>query len=132
MEINVRVEQGRVPVTVFRVKGNIDGATYQQLQSRAQEEIDTGTRDVLMDLTEVPYMSSAGLRVLNYMYSELRSDAPEESDKSVREGISKGTFKSPHLKLLNPTPRVMQALQMAGFDMFLEIHLDLHEAIASF
>jgi len=43
-----------------------------------------------------------------------------------------GTFKSPHLKLLNPQPAVQQALRMAGFDMFLETHANLEEAVASF
>jgi anti-anti-sigma factor len=130
MEIIVSQEQGRVSVTVFRVKGEINAATYEQLQKRAEEVVAAGTRDLLIDLTEVPYMSSAGLRALNHIFNLLDRDA--NMSEAVRKGVANGTYKSPHLKLLNPTPRVLEALRMAGFDMFLEIHHSHADALASF
>jgi hypothetical protein len=50
----------------------------------------------------------------------------------VRKGLTDGTFKSPHLKLLSPDKNVTQVLSMAGFDMFLEIYNNLKKAVASF
>jgi len=50
----------------------------------------------------------------------------------VRKGIAAGTYKSRHLKLLNPNRHVLQTLKLAGFDMFLEIHSTPQEAIDSF
>ena len=129
MDITVAQEPGRVPVTVLRLKGSVDASSYEQLQSRAQETINAGSRNLLLDLKEVPYMSSAGLRAVNMIFNSLNSDIPDET---TREGVRTGKFKSPHLKLLNPTPRVLQVLQMAGYDMFLEIHHDLKQAVASF
>ncbi|MBI4790262.1 MAG: STAS domain-containing protein [Chloroflexi bacterium] len=129
MEITVAQEQARVPVTVFHIEGSVDGASYEQLQTRAQEAVNAGTRDLLFDLSAVPYMSSAGLRALNSIYNWLNKDA---SPEQTREGVRAGTFKSPHFKLLNPTPRVLQVLQMAGYDMFLEIHHDRKQAVNSF
>jgi hypothetical protein len=41
-------------------------------------------------------------------------------------------YKSPRLKLVNPSPTVSHTLSLAGIDMFLEIHDDLQKAIASF
>ena len=129
MDITVAQEPGRVPVTVLRLKGSVDASSYEQLQSRAQETINAGNRNLLLDLKEVPYMSSAGLRAVNMIFNSLNSDIP---DATTREGVRTGKFKSPHLKLLNPTARVLQVLQMAGYDMFLEIHHDLKQAVASF
>ena len=40
--------------------------------------------------------------------------------------------RSAHLKLLKPSPPALQALKQAGFDMFLEIHADLSDAVAFF
>ena len=77
-------------------------------------------------------MSSAGLRVLHTIFIMLRSDVPEENDAAVRKGLADGTFKSPHLKLLNPSKNNREVLRTAGFDMFLEIHDDLKQAVASF
>ena len=39
---------------------------------------------------------------------------------------------SPHLKLVKPTPHVLEVLKSAGYDMFLEIHRDLRQALDSF
>jgi hypothetical protein len=130
MDIVVSHEQGRVPVTVFHIKGSVTGD--EQLQNLAQEHHATGTRNVLLDLTEVPYMSSQGLRALHYMYTLLRSGTPEESDEAVSSGIAAGTFTSPHLKLLKPSKHVLEVLKATGYDMFLEIHDDYKQAIASF
>ncbi|MBI3243057.1 MAG: STAS domain-containing protein [Chloroflexi bacterium] len=132
MEITVSQKQGRVPVTVFHIKGDVDTTTYEQLQAQARQAFESGTRNLLLDLAEVPYVSSAGIRALNNMFNLLRADTPEESDEAIGKGLRDGTFKSPHLKLLNPTSRVTGVLSVAGVDMFLETHHDLQAAIASF
>jgi len=50
----------------------------------------------------------------------------------MAQGLRDGTFKSPHLKLLSPSPQVLEVLKIAGVDMFLEVHRELQEAVASF
>jgi hypothetical protein len=130
MEIVVSQEQGRVPVTVFHIKGEI--TSDEELNAKAEEAFRAGTRDLLLDLREVPYMSSQGLRGLHFIYTLLRTDAPAESDQAVKSGIAAGTFTSPHLKLLGPSAKTLDVLKMTGYDMFLEIHHNLEQAIASF
>lgn len=130
MEIDVSYEQSRVPVTVFHIKGDL--ASDEQIQTRAQEAFEAGTRHLLLDLTHVSYISSRGLRALHSIYMLLRTDSPDESQEAVRAGIRAGTYMSPHLKLLNPSKDVTKVLSLAGYDMFLEIHHNLKEAIASF
>ena len=132
MEVIVSQEEGRVPVTVFQVKGNIAASTYEQLEQQAQEAYDAGTRYLLLDLAGVNFLSSAGIRAIHKIYELLRSDSPAESDEAVREGIREGTYKSSHLKLLKPKSQVLETLQMAGLDMYLEIHTDRTKAIDSF
>jgi hypothetical protein len=130
MEITVSQAQGRVPVTVLHVTGAI--ISSKELEQRAKEVFDAGARDILVDLTNVPYIATVGLRALHTIYTQLRTDSPDESDAAVSAGIRDGTFSSPHLKLLKPSAHAMEALHVAGYDMFLEIHQDLERAVASF
>ena len=134
MDIQVFTENGRVPVTVMHVDGNIDAQTYQQFQSKAEELIDGGTRYLLIDLSHSPFMSSAGLRSLNQIFNNLRAKDPEHavSEADVRRGISAGTYKSPHLKLLNLSKETRTAFELSGFDMFIETFDNKEKAIASF
>jgi hypothetical protein len=130
VEITVSQAQGRVPVTVFHIKGAI--TSNEELEQQARAAFDGGMRNLLLDLSDVPYMATSGLRALHSIYTLLRSDRSDESDEAVRIGIASGTFVSPHLKLLKPSPHVLQALKVAGYDMFLEIHRDHKRALASF
>jgi anti-anti-sigma factor len=132
MEITISQEQGRLPVTVLHIKGDIDASSSGQLEVQAEEAIAAGTRNLILDLTGVRYLSSAGLRVLNIIFNRLQTDQSKESPAAIAKGVAAGTFKSSQLKLLQPSPRVLEVLRMSGFDMFLEIHHDLKNAVASF
>jgi anti-anti-sigma factor len=134
MKITVSTENGRVPITVLHVAGNIDGSTYQEFQSTAQNLIDGGTRYILIDLSQAPFVSSAGLRALHTISTELRSRNPDAnlSDEQMKKGISAGTYKSPHLKLLNLSPQTKTAFETSGFDMYIDTFSDLKTAVGSF
>jgi len=132
MDITISQEQGRVPVTVFRISGNVDSTTSGQFEQKVKQAIQDGTRYLLLDMQITPFISSAGLRAIHAAFIELRGLTPDISDREMRDGISAGTYKSPHLKLLNPSTNVRTALHTAGFDMYLETHTDLKKAVASF
>jgi anti-anti-sigma factor len=132
LEIMVANAKGSAPVTVFHMHGRIDTNTYDQLQTRADEAYLNGTRNLLLDLSEVEYVSSAGLRAIHHIYTILRDSSLAESDEAIAQGIRDGTYKSPHLKLLNPSREVREVLKISGFDMYIEIFNHLQEAIASY
>jgi anti-anti-sigma factor len=131
MNINVTERTGRVPVTILHVQGDIDTNSHTAFEQRAQDAIRQGAQHVLIDLQDVGYISSAGIRALNALFQSLRSRSPE-SDAALYQGVRSGTYKSPHLKLLNPQPAVLNVLSATGLDMLLEIHHDLDTAVASF
>lgn len=134
MEIKVSTENGRVPVTVLHVDGNIDSSSYEKFQSTAKKLIEEGAQYILVDLSHAPFVSSAGLRALHTIFAELRSRHPDAnlSDEQMKKGISAGTYKSPHLKLLNLSPQTKAAFETSGFDMYLDTFTDLKTAITSF
>jgi len=134
MEIKTSTENGRVPVTVIHVDGNIDSATYETFTAKANELIKGGARFILVDLSHVPFVSSAGLRALHGIFNQLRTLHPDTSlsEEAIKKGIAAGTYKSPHLKLLNLSKEAHTAFTMSGFDMFIEAYTDKAKAIASF
>jgi hypothetical protein len=132
MEIKVSVEKARVPITVMHGEGNIDSSTYQSFQAKADELIDAGARHILIDLTHVPFVSSAGLRAVHEIFNRLHGLSPDKNDEEMHKGIAAGTYKSPHLKLLNPSKETIHTLKLAGFDMYIEIYKDFKTAISSF
>jgi anti-anti-sigma factor len=134
MDIKVTTANGRVPVTIMHVDGNIDAKTYEQFQKKADELIEGGTRYLLVDLSSSPFVSSAGLRALHHIFNELRdkdTDNPK-TEEEVRKGISAGTYKSPNLKLLKLSKETRTAFELSGFDMFIDTFTNEQDAIASF
>jgi len=134
MDIRVSVEHGSVPVTVLQIIGSIDAASYTKFQQAAENAIANGARHILIDLSEAPFVSSAGLRALHIIFNQLRKSDPDDSlsDEDVRRGINAGTYKSPHLKLLNLSKETRTTFELSGFDMFLETFANHEAAIASF
>ncbi len=129
MDIQVSQAQGRVPVTVFHLDGDLSVDSYELLQSKAEQAIQAGSSYLLLDMSNVPFMSSAGIRALNQIYVWLMK-MPKDEGAPVRTG-SAADF-SARLKLLKPGSTVQRALSVAGMDIFLEVHTDLKNAVDSF
>ena len=131
-ELRIDVEQahGRVPVTVIRIEGSVDAATYPRVQTAVDDAFAAGAQHVLFDLAHVDYVSSAGLRVLHRLNDRL-SDARAAAGELEPSGTG-GDSKSRHVKLLNQSKNVNRLLEVAGFVQFLEIYTDRDAAIESF
>ena len=65
MEISVTQEKGKVPVSVVHLKGELDASSYLELVNTAQKLYSAGVRSLLLDLTDLAYIRSAGLASLN-------------------------------------------------------------------
>jgi anti-anti-sigma factor len=136
MEISISQEQGRVAVAVIRVTGQLDGQTYQSLISKAIEAVGTGTRNILLDLSDLTYISSAGLVALHTIALLTRGEtipSPEHGWSTLRSmDRTRDGGMQKYLKLLNPRPEVTKVLDMVGFSEFFEVFTDKQKAIASF
>jgi anti-anti-sigma regulatory factor len=138
MNITTEQREGRVPVTVLSIHGDLDGSNYHDLIAKTQAVYQAGVRHLLFDLTDMPYMSSAGLVALHIAVLLLRGDRlPDlESGWNALKAIDRdqiaGTTVQSAVKLLNPQPRVARALEISGMNAFFEVHADLAAAVASF
>ena len=136
MQINLSKHEGNVPVTIMHLSGELAAASYAEVISKAQETYDEGTRDLLIDLTEVPYVSSAGLMSLHTIALIMSGQAvqPKEGGRPTFRSVNSKneSVVRQHLKLFNPQGAVQQVLEMVGLAQFLDIHTDLDTAVQSF
>ncbi|MFV2033310.1 MAG: STAS domain-containing protein [Gammaproteobacteria bacterium] len=120
MKILVAQEQGSVPVTVLQISGDLDANTHSDLQDKASELIAAGAGNILLDLSGVSFMGSAGFRAIHAITNMLNEDQSEH------------TIQSKHVKLLNPSDEVLKIIKTLGFDAYLDIYSNLKEAVDAF
>ena len=121
-------------VVCLKIDGRLDAKTASEAEATVKEVLKEGRQQLLFDLSGMDYISSAGLRALHHIFNALRArdvDNPK-SEEEVRRGISSGTYKSPHLKLLKLSKESKTAFDLSGFDMFIDTFDDEQTAIASF
>lgn len=98
-------------VLVIAVDGRIDSTTSRQLEDVLPERVQATPR-VLLDMSDVQYVSSAGLRVLLKAAKSARSTGHE-------------------LVLTGLLPQVHEVFQVIGFDALFRIVPDRAAAMAA-
>ena len=106
---------GRVPVTVFHLQDKVNLGNTAELEKVAQDAYNTGMRNLVIDLSKAPSITSAGIRAVMVIYKMLGSDDEAQ-----------------HLKLVSPTPYVREVLTIAGIIDKIEVFDNLEEAVKSF
>ena len=113
MEITTRDDKN---CTIVEIGGQLDRTTAPQVEARLQGLIDSSeTSRIVLDLSGVPEMSSAGLRVIISAVKRLRSS---------RSGGD--------LRLAAPGKRVASVLELAGLLPVMQVYDTVEEAVESF
>ena len=136
MNITSTQKQGRVLVTILQLTGKLDGSNYMQLVDEARRTYLNGAQNLLIDLSNLTYLSSAGIAAIHkaaLIYRGLPV-AVEESGWASYHAIDRdrGSGVQSHVKLLSPQPEVANILDISGFKSLFEIHSNLESAVASF
>ncbi|MEO8611980.1 MAG: STAS domain-containing protein [Chloroflexota bacterium] len=109
MNINVSEHDS---VTLVEVSGRIDSMNANQLGEALSNTIDGGHLNMVLDLANVEYMSSAGLR---------------EIVSALKKVRGKGD-----VRLAQPSHRVREVLEMAGLDTIFQIYPTQAGAVGSY
>ena len=110
MDITERVENG---ITVFVLEGRIDTQGAVDLDLALQAAVSEGQYKMVLDMAEVRYICSAGLRTLADVFTKNRE-------------------KGGDLKLAALNPKVLRVFRIIGFDKFFSIYDTLEAASADF
>ena len=110
--------QASVPVTVFHVSGWLDAQSEGQLLETARLAHDEGARYLLIDMSDLDTLTSAGMRALQKVYQIF---TPKEDQ-----------FKVAHLKLCNAPPQIYNVLGITGFLQNIPMYESMDAALQSF
>ena len=100
-------------IDVVSLKGRMDAYNSISVSDFLDELTGEGSKQLLIDMESVDYMSSSGLRVLLSTLKKLKNQG--------------GT-----LKLCSLQPYVLEVFEIAGFNQLFEIYSSENEALKSF
>lgn len=118
LRISIDQAQADVPVTVFRLRGWLDAQSEDQLLEAARTSYDGGARYLLIDMSELDTLTSAGMRALQKVYQIY---TPKEDQ-----------FRIAHLKLCNAPPQIYNVLGITGFLQNIPMYESMDTALQSF
>jgi anti-anti-sigma factor len=120
--------QGEATVTVLHLNGHLHGNTEGQLLDRARQAHEDGATHLLLDMSELEVLSSAGLRAIQNIFKLF---TPQDDMEIIRRH-SEEPYKSPYLKLVCPNPQIYYVLNITGFMQNLLVYNNMDEAVTSF
>lgn len=138
METIVEYVEANAPVTILKLNGELDASCYLDVIQQIQTLYASGTRNLLLDLSDLTFIASSGLVALHSAVAIMRGEAPMDPNAgwqamhAVARELESASEKVKHLKLLAPQQRVGRTLQLSGFDTILEIFDDRKTAVYSF
>ena len=106
--------QGHPPVTIFHLQNRVNMGNFAELEELAKEAYNYGVRDMVIDLSKTPSMTSIGIRALITIYRMLSQNGGQ------------------HLKLASATPAISEMLDIAGVTQHIEIFPTVEDAVNSF
>lgn len=106
-------EREQDSVTIFALEGRVDSEGALDLDLALQTAVSEGKHKLVLEMDQVRYINSAGLRTLADILTQVRASQGD-------------------LKLVNLSQRVARVFQIIGFDKFFSIYATVDEAIAAF
>lgn len=128
LDIKVSQIQADSPGTVIHLSGHLHGDTERELLAAARQAHEAGSKYLLLDLSGLDVLTSAGLRAIQLIF---RLFTPS-NDLELIHQHGEEPYKSPYFKLVCPNPQVYYVLNIAGFLQNILIYNDLEEAVNSF
>ena len=120
--------QGNVSVTVLHLKGHLHAGTEKDLLERARQAHEDGSKYLLLDLSGLEVLSSAGLRAVQNIFKLYMP----QNDLDLMHQHGDEPYKSPYLKIVCPNPQIYYIFNIAGFLQNILVYNNLEEATNSF
>ena len=132
MQIDITLhENGSEPIAIMRLIGEIDASNFIQISDKAQELYMNPARRLIIDLSEVPGISSTGLAAIHKI-ALVYSGVPHTIQENVNPDFTHSSNARKYVRLVNPQPGVDKTLESAGLKLFFKVFKDLDSALASF
>jgi len=117
--------------------GELDASNYLDVIDYVRQLYQKGTRQLIIDLSDVSFLSSSGLVALHSAALLMRGDEPPSPElgwsafHAIASDVEQEGFET-CCTLVNPQTRVRKSLEMTGFSAFLHIYNDIDSAVQAF
>jgi len=118
LKITSEQVQAGVPVTIFHIGGWLDAQSEPQFLETARLAYDEGSRYLLIDMSDIDTLTSAGMRAIQKVYQMY---TPKED-----------LYKAAHLKLCNAPPQIYNVLGITGFLQNIPMYESTEDALEAF
>jgi len=125
--LEITMTEGRV--TTLHFDGSLDRQTENLAFESARAAKYSGARFLLIDLSAVDVVTSAGLHALHGIFKLFTPHEEVEAWNKENTGVM---FKSPYFKLSGASAQIQYVLSITGFLENIEIFPTLQEALDSF
>lgn len=139
MKTTVDRVEGRVPVTIMRLDGDLDASNFETVIDEGRRLYAEGSRDLLLDLRSVPFMGSSGLVALHSLaliFNGMEPPDPESgwsAHHAIAQSVESGL--QAHVKVLlpdAPDSSLARVMQRTGMDRFIDVRTEEADAIGAF
>ncbi len=113
LTMSKRIGPAVAPARVFNLSGRLDAMSTAAALAQVRTAVTAGTRNILLDLAGVEFMSSSGLSALLQVRKDLLKRGGE-------------------LRLCELRPQVYEVFSITGFNQVFPIHRTRDDAIAAF
>jgi anti-sigma B factor antagonist len=137
MQTTVERVEGRVPVTVMSLAGELDASNYLRLVDDVRPLYESGDRHLLLDLGELTYISSSGLVSLYMIEKVMQGEEPPDPEygwgamHEVGRAVEEGGGQTA-VQLCGVQPDVREVIERTGLDRLFPMHPDRATAVAAF
>jgi STAS domain-containing protein len=122
-------------VAVLAMDGELDASNYQELIDTGQSLYGEGVRTLVLDLSDLAYMSSSGLVAVHSLALVYRGETPPDPEAgwqafhAVQADADSGTLHE-SLRLAAPSDDIGAMLDRTGINRFLPVFADRDSALA--
>jgi anti-anti-sigma factor len=137
MQTTVERVEGRVPVTVMALSGELDASNYLRLVEDVRPLYAAGARHLLLDLSDLTFIASSGLVALYSIVTLMQGEEPPDPEygwgalHAMGRGVEEGGVQTA-VRLCGVQPAVGEVLQRTGLDGLFHSHPDRESALAAF
>ncbi len=137
MGTSIEHADGRVPITIVALDGELDASNFNALVATVQDLYASGTRHLLLDLSDLRFMASSGLVALHSIVRILGGEAPDDAQAgwnalhTVSHDVAGGSTQT-EVQLSGAQPAIQRVLDRTGLSRLFVAHPDRASAIAAF
>lgn len=137
LQTTVEQTQGRVPVTILALDGELDASTFEDVIGSIRGIYDGGARHLVLDLTGLEFISSSGLVALYSALRLMRGEAPPDLEhgwaalRAMNDETAVGAAQT-NVRLCGTQDDVRKVLERTGLSGLFPSHPDRASAVAAF